>query len=250
MNCPICKFKLSKVLDLGSHPLCDDLKKIKDHSKNKLYRIIILYCDNCCTAFQKYNVDKKVLFPKTYHYRSKFTEDVLNGMEDLVKDCKKKINNLKNKNVLDIGCNDGSLLNLFKKYKSNTIGIEPTGAAKDANKKKHFIINDYFDANSIKILKKKFKKIDIITFTNVFAHIDNFEMLIVNLKKIINKNTIIVIENHYLGSILKKKQFDTFYHEHPRTYSLNSFLHILFCCFILKLIMVNIVIYSNYTKDA
>ena len=61
MNCPICKFKLSKVLDLGSHPLCDDLKKIKDHSKNKLYRIIILYCDNCCTAFQKYNVDRHPL---------------------------------------------------------------------------------------------------------------------------------------------------------------------------------------------
>ena len=145
-------------------------------------------------------------------------------MEDLVKDCK-KIKNLNNKNVLDIGCNDGSLLNIFKKYSSNTIGIEPTGAAKDANKKKHFIINDYFNSNSIKILKK-FHKIDIITFTNVFAHIDNFKELIANLKKIINRDTLIIIENHYLGSVLKKKQFDTFYHEHPRTYSLNSFLYI------------------------
>ena len=36
MNCPICNFKLSKVLDLGNHPLCDDLKKIGDQSKNKL----------------------------------------------------------------------------------------------------------------------------------------------------------------------------------------------------------------------
>jgi hypothetical protein len=33
----------------------------------------------------------------------------------------------------------------------------------------------------------------------------------------------LVIENHYLGSILSKNQFDTFYHEHPRTYSLKSF---------------------------
>jgi hypothetical protein len=33
----------------------------------------------------------------------------------------------------------------------------------------------------------------------------------------------LVIENHYLGDVLKKNQFDTFYHEHPRTYSLNSF---------------------------
>ena len=226
MNCPICKFKLSEVLDLGNHPLCDDLKKIGDQSKNKLYKIIILYCDNCFTAFQKFNVNKKILFPKTYHYRSKFTEDVLNGMKDLVAECKKKINNLGDKNILDIGCNDGSLLNFFKKFSSNTIGIEPTSAAKDANQKKHFIIQDYFNEKTVKILKKKYNKIDIITFTNVFAHIDNFKELIVNLKKIINKDTLIIIENHYLGSILKKKQFDTFYHEHPRTYSLKSFLHI------------------------
>ena len=36
----------------------------------------------------------------------------------------------------------------------------------------------------------------------------------------------IVIENHYLGSVLEKNQFDTFYHEHPRTYSLQSFNYI------------------------
>ena len=154
MNCPICKFKLSEVLDLGNHPLCDDLKKIGDQSKNKLYKIIILYCDNCFTAFQKFNVNKKILFPKTYHYRSKFTEDVLNGMKDLVADCKKKINNLGDKNILDIGCNDGSLLNFFKKFNSNTIGIEPTSAAKEANQKKHFIIQDYFNEKTVKILKK------------------------------------------------------------------------------------------------
>jgi hypothetical protein len=35
-----------------------------------------------------------------------------------------------------------------------------------------------------------------------------------------------VIENHYLGSVLDHNQFDTFYHEHPRTYSYNSFVHI------------------------
>ena len=41
-----------------------------------------------------------------------------------------------------------------------------------------------------------------------------------------SKNTLLVIENHYLGSVLDQKQFDTFYHEHPRTYSLQSFVQI------------------------
>jgi hypothetical protein len=39
-------------------------------------------------------------------------------------------------------------------------------------------------------------------------------------------STLLVIENHYLGAVLERYQFDTFYHEHPRTYSLASFRHI------------------------
>ena len=60
----------------------------------------------------------------------------------------------------------------------------------------------------------------------MFAHIDNLKYLISCVKKLMGKNTILVIENHYLGSVLDQNQFDTFYHEHPRTYSQRSFLEI------------------------
>ena len=154
------------------------------------------------------------------------TDDVIKGIKSLVSDSKKYIGNLKNKVVLDIGCNDGSLLDQFKKENCKTIGVEPTNAALDAKNKGHFIYKNYFDNEIVKKLNKKFKKIDIITFTNVFAHIENLPELIKNLKKILSHDTYLIIENHYLGSILKRKQFDTFYHEHPRTYSLTSFIKI------------------------
>jgi hypothetical protein len=41
-----------------------------------------------------------------------------------------------------------------------------------------------------------------------------------------HEDTILVVENHYLGAVLDRNQFDTFYHEHPRTYSLSSFIEI------------------------
>jgi hypothetical protein len=81
---------------------------------------------------------------------------------------------------------------------------------------------------------KRNPKIDLITFTNVFAHIPNFKEVIDCLRILKNHTKYIIIENHYLGSILKKNQFDTFYQEHPRTYSLTSF------TYIAKLIGVNI----------
>ena len=63
----------------------------------------------------------------------------------------------------------------------------------------------------------------IITFTNVFAHIEDLDGVLASLKVLQDKDTKIVIENHYLGAVLDGNQFDTFYHEHPRTYSYTSF---------------------------
>ena len=226
-KCEICNQKnLQTVLRMGDHPLCDDLIKINNKKKNINYKIEIVFCKNCIIAYQKYQVKKKILFPKNYHYRSRLTEDVIKGMKNLVSKTKKICSTLKNKVVLDIGCNDGTLLDIFKSYQAITIGIEPTDAAKEAKAKGHNIYQSYIDKKISKKIRKKHTNIDIVVFTNVFAHIENLKNLIKNLRKIMSKDTIIVIENHYLGSIIKKKQFDTFYHEHPRTYSLKSFVEI------------------------
>ncbi len=226
--CEICRNKnnLKSVLNLGSLPLVDDLIKIKSNRKNKLFKTEILFCSKCVTAYQKFNVNKEQLFPKTYHYRSRMTEDVIKGIKTLVKDSKKFLGPLKKKNVLDIGCNDGSLLDQFKKQGSYTFGVEPTNAAVDAKEKGHIIFHNYFDKVTANKINKTIKTVDLITFTNVFAHIEDLSSLLKNLKKIITSNTYLIIENHYLGSVLEKKQFDTFYHEHPRTYSFTSFLKI------------------------
>jgi 2-polyprenyl-3-methyl-5-hydroxy-6-metoxy-1,4-benzoquinol methylase len=240
--CEICNTKkLPTVLNLGKHPLCDDLIKIGNKKKNKFYKIEITFCKKCITAYQKYQVPKKKLFPPNYHYRSKFTKDVISGMQDVVEKSKKICGNLKNKVVLDVGCNDGSLLDFFKKEKSITIGIEPTNSANEARAKGHKIYKSYIDAKTVKNLKKNYPKIDIITFTNVFAHIEDLRKLLKNLKKLLSKETILIIENHYLGSVIQKKQFDTFYHEHPRTYSLKAFIEIS------KLLETNLINY-NFPK--
>ncbi len=223
-SCEVCgNNKLETVLDLGSHILCDNLKKVGDESSSEKYPIKVLFCTKCFTAHQSCQIDKNLLFPNTYHYRARFTKDVVNGLNELANSIEDILGNLNNKVVLDIGCNDGTLLDIFAKKGAMTYGIEPTDAYKDAIGKKHKIFNEYFDKDIISKLKYDNVSPDIITFTNVFAHIEDLQNLINNLKDIMHSKTLICIENHYLGSILAKNQFDTFYHEHPRTYSLRSF---------------------------
>jgi 2-polyprenyl-3-methyl-5-hydroxy-6-metoxy-1,4-benzoquinol methylase len=134
-NCSVCNKKLPRMfIDLGDQPLCDDLVKIKNKKKSKTYRIKVSLCNKCLTVNQLYNVKSQTLFPKSYHYRAGLTKDVLRSMDNLVNTVKKYFNNKQNMTVLDIGCNDGSLLNYFYEKKFNTIGIEPTGAALECKK--------------------------------------------------------------------------------------------------------------------
>lgn len=225
-SCEVCgNNDLVSVLDLGLHPMCDDLVRIGESRRCNEYPIEILFCRNCNTAHQRFQVPKEDLFPSTYHYRSRFTADVLSGMAGLVESCVQRFGSLANKKVLDIGCNDGSLLDFFKKQGAITFGIEPTDAYLDAKKKGHVTYNNFLSEAVADTIVAEHGKPDVITFTNVFAHIEDLHEVLRSVKKLMTANTMIVIENHYLGSVLDGNQFDTFYHEHPRTYSYSSFVH-------------------------
>ena len=206
--------------------MCDDLVPIGDVRTPSVYPISIAFCPTCNTAHQSFQIPKHTLFPDSYHYRARHTADVLNGMRELVDHCQVELGDLAGLSVLDVGCNDGSLLSIFAKLGAKTIGIEPTGAAGDALLAGHRVYRDFLSHDlSQKILAENSNP-DIITLTNVFAHIEDLPSVVTALRALAGPRTLLVIENHYLGAVLDRYQFDTFYHEHPRTYSLTSFLRI------------------------
>ncbi len=226
-SCEVCNGKsFQNLLNLKDQPMCDDLIPTTSNQKSKKFPLQIQFCEECLTAHQAYQIKKEVLFPKQYHYRASLTQDVILGMQELVESIENQYGSLDKKLVLDIGCNDGSLLKIFNSKGARSTGIEPTNAYKDANHPEIEILNDYFDSSSTDQYIDLFGQPDLITFTNVFAHIDDLNLVIGNLKKLCKESTLIVIENHYLGSVLRHHQFDTFYHEHPRTYSFKSFEYI------------------------
>jgi SAM-dependent methyltransferase len=228
-KCEVCQELLTgPILNLGKHPLCDDLY-LSDHEDIvPAYLQLIQLCTTCLTAHQLEPVTKEKLFKPDYHYRAGLTRDVLQGMEDLTKKVTGLLASIDSKIVLDIGCNDGSLLGYFKKQMPNsvTIGVDPTNAILEGGKKIDHVYHSFFNEEIALAILEEQGAPDVITFTNVFAHIEDLPSLLKALKILLHSNSILVIENHYLGAILERNQFDTFYHEHPRTYSATTFSYI------------------------
>ena len=229
-HCQICNKKnLVKILDLGFQPLSDDLKEIKNGNQETIfYPLTVSFCKSCILLQNDFIVGDKDLYPKTYHYLPGITKDVVDNFSNMSKFLIQKYDlNIKDL-IIDAGCNDGSLLKEFKKEGiKKVVGIDPTNTVIYARKKGVTAIQDFFNVKSSSLIKKKYGKAKIITTTNVFAHTNNLKEFILAAKKLLSKEGVFVIENHYLLDVVKKTQFDTFYHEHLRTYSLTSLIKLL-----------------------
>lgn len=229
--CQICgNKKLKRVLDLGFQPLADDLKSTKSKlNETVFYPLNVNLCRECYILQTGYIVGDNRLYPKEYHYTPGITKDVVKNFDELSSSIIKLYNLNKQKDLLvDLGCNDGSLLYQFKKKGfRNNVGVDPTNTIKIAKKRGIKTFQDFFNLKTSKKILKRFGKAKIITTTNVFAHTNKLYEFIQGTKNLLNRNSIFVIENHYLLEVIKKNQFDTFYHEHLRTYSLNSLIKLM-----------------------
>lgn len=214
--------KLKSIIFLGYLPPVNTLRKINSTPiEEKSFPAELLYCKESKLAQLGCVVDKKILFPYSYPYTSSTTKILRENFANLYKDIK-KIVNLNNRDlIIDIGSNDGNLLQNFKNN-HRVLGVTPEKIGRLAIKKGIPTIIDYFNKETSEKIVKKYGKAKIITATNVFAHIDNINQILKYIIKTLTNDGIFISESHYLLPLIKDLQYDTIYHEHLRYYSLQS----------------------------
>lgn len=221
-NCQICNNKnLINFLNLNHQPLANSLLQYKNDIYEE-FPLKVLRCPSCSLIQLESIPDQKKVYHKKYPYVPSITQTVDEDIKKFANFCNKIANIKKNDLVLDIGSNDGLLLSYFKIKKTKVLGVEPTNTYKIAKRNHIPTLNNFFDHKLAKIILKKYSYPKLLTATNVFAHMTNLKSFMKGIKLLINRNGFFIFENHYFENILKKIQYDTFYHEHVRTYSLHA----------------------------
>lgn len=225
-NCQICSsLKLINVIDLGFIPNVNDFKFHEANGYVKSYRLNLVQCLDCKLIQLDSLVTPNIVFPTTYPYRSGTTNLLHKNFEDLEIKLNSYFKEKSRVKILDIGSNDGTLLSKFDKVKYERLGIEPSDAAEVANISGINTIQDFFGKEGFEKIKTKYDNFDIITATNVFAHMPNPKENLELISQLLHDEGIFVSENHYLSELITKNQFDTIYHEHLRYYHLGSLIN-------------------------
>jgi hypothetical protein len=224
-TCRICKGgDLELILSLGLQPPVDNFTDAAHIENEKRYPLDVYFCKQCNLVQLLDVVTAEELFHQEYAYFSSASAPLVKHFETYAESL--KMNFLQNDDlIVDIGSNDGVLLQFLSDYR--TLGVEPSdNVANTARGKGIDTITEFFTVALAEKIVSKYGKAKVITANNVFAHIDDVDEIIRAIQVLMADDGIYVFEAHYLLDLIEKKEFDTVYHEHLCYYSVKPLIEL------------------------
>ena len=222
MRCKVCGIDtVAKFLDLGYTALANKfLTKEELATPEPKYPLKVGFCYNCGHVQLIETVPPSAMF-NDYLYVSSASVTLKAHLYDLSDIVVGRLRLGNDDLVIDIGCNDGTLLKGFKRHGVRTLGVDPAkNLAELSNKNGIDRFTDFFNRKNALHIIKKWGQASVITATNTFPHIPELQDFVEGLKIALAQGGTFVIEMHYLLDLLEQKAFDTIYHEHVSYWAL------------------------------
>ena len=191
------------------------------------YPLSLLRCPSCGLVQLGYAVDPEVVFPREYPYQTGLTRILVENFRHLVAQAVSRFDLGEGDLALDIGSNDGTLLQGFVPHGLRALGVEPTDIAHIAAERGIPTVQAYFDEEVARTIVAEHGRAAIVTATNVLAHVPNLFPFLRGVAEVLEDGAVFVSESHYLLDLVQRLQYDTIYHEHLRFYGLRPLLEIL-----------------------
>jgi hypothetical protein len=223
-RCQVCGgADLEPVLFLGYLPPVNGMPTVGTPPQEQAaYPAQMLLCRGCRLVQLGLIVDPALLFPPEYPYTSGTTRLLRDNFAELYREVMALYPLVSADLVIDVGSNDGTLLDNFRQGGHRTLGIEPTDAGRLARGRGVETLKSFFDRGAVAEALRRRGKAKLVTAANVFAHMEDVHAIVANVLALLRDDGLFVSESHYLAALLETTQYDTVYHEHLRYYSLAS----------------------------
>ncbi len=217
--CRVCgSINLDTLLFLGNQYVSDFVTS-EGHSPRAPLELI--RCRGCGLVQLRHTFSRATLYYH-YWYKSGISPSMRKALEDVTSKVSEIAKPKKGDIVIDIGCNDGTLLRTYKIPGLLRVGFEPAAnLIPEASKNTDWIFNDFFNA---KAFDEKFgdRKAKIVTSVAMFYDLDDPNSFVADVARVLARDGVWAIQQNYLATMLEQNGFDNIGHEHLEYYSLGT----------------------------
>src|SRR3989304_9632166 len=210
---------LVDVFSLGDICLNDFVRP--DASDTDKYPLMLAFSQESKLVQLRHSVDPELMF-RNYWYNSGTNPSMAKHLEGVVLKAINHTNVRPGDTVVDIGCNDGTLLGFYPEHVVKRIGFDP---AKNIDVQNcDIFINDFFGGVADTVFEDRAR---IVTSIAMFYDLENPQKFARDVARILTDDGVWVLEMHYLPEMLKNNEVDAICHEHLCYYSLSSLNYVL-----------------------
>ncbi|MDX1976154.1 MAG: class I SAM-dependent methyltransferase [Pseudanabaenaceae cyanobacterium bins.68] len=222
-TCRVCGSQaLTPVIDLGEQHLQGSfVKPGKEVPPMRKIPLTLVRCDptrdeHACGLLQmEHSVPPEILY-SAYWYRSGTNNTMRNHLQGIVTQAVTLLEKSSGA-VLDIGCNDGTLLGYYPETFSK-YGVDPSDIAQEIGDNV-IVFQDIFPSEELaKEIPNNY--FDIITSIAMFYDLEDPVSFTREIARLLSPEGLWIFEMSYMPSMLKMSSYDTICHEHLEYYSL------------------------------
>ena len=223
-HCLVCNAPIEPFMSFGKMPIANGFLAIEDFKNEYFFEMEVAFCPDC-KMFQLVNIpDRELMFNDHYAFYSgtsklmgvhfkEFADHLLDGY----------LRDKKNPFVVEIGSNDGIMLQHFAQKGIRHLGIEPSeNVAQVAIGKGINTIVEFFDKNLAERIVTQNGQADAFIAANVMCHIPYIKSIVEGIAVLVKPDGIVMFEEPYLGNVIEKTTYDQIYDEHTFLYSVHS----------------------------
>jgi NDP-4-keto-2,6-dideoxyhexose 3-C-methyltransferase len=222
----VCEGRLNSVFSLGEQYVSNFVSPQQPDGPKAPLELVL--CDRCGLLQLGHTVPGELMY-QTYWYRSGTNQTMRNALADIANKAEALIHLQEGDSVLDIGCNDGTLLASYKTNGIYRIGFDPAEnlavfSQTIANK----LVTGFFGAEPFQRdpeLNKNRPR--IVTSIAMFYDLEDPNQFVADIKKVMRPDGLWIVQMSYLLLMLKQNDFGNICHEHLEYYSLHSFEYLL-----------------------
>jgi SAM-dependent methyltransferase len=227
-SCIVCgSDEVESFLDLGETALANKfLTEAELNRPEPRFPLVVGFCHGCSHVQLTEHVPPSAMFDD-YLYISSASETLRRHLYEL-SDVVVERHPLSDEDlVIDVGCNDGTLLRGFRRHGPRALGVDPArNLAELFDDPEIERYTGFFDSRAAREIRARHGTAAVVTATNTFPHIPGLADFVEGLRTVLAPEGVFVIEAHYLVDMLEQGAFDTIYHEHVSYWALRPMMRL------------------------
>ena len=219
-NCLICENQYDSFVDFGDMPIANAFATMEEAKNEYTFPMKVGFCESCNMVQLTEQPERERMFHENYAFFSSTS----NYMKEHFRNFANSVIELQDLNkssfVLEIGSNDGIMLQNFLEQNIPCLGIEPSiNVAQVAMDQGINVITEFFDKALAENISNTYQKADAILSANVMCHIPYMHSIFDGVKVLLKSDGVFIFEDPYLGEVIEKTSFDQIYDEHVFLFS-------------------------------